>query len=217
MKITLVAFDDFTDIDLFLMWDILKRVRRPDWEVKIVGDQASHLSTNGIQVATHGALAEANDADVVLFASGKGTRQMIRDDDFLRAFRLNPARQLVGSQCSGALILARLALLDGIPATTHLTVQRELGEFGVRVVDAPLVAVGNVATAGGCLSGLYLAAWVLERTLGAELRRAVTALVAPDGEEAAQEGRINAALSRTEFTRLPPLSQPVPATTAAGG
>ncbi|MBN3820754.1 thiamine biosynthesis protein ThiJ, partial [Paraburkholderia sp. Se-20369] len=33
-RIALVAFDQFTDLDLFLMWDILGRNRR-DWEVRI--------------------------------------------------------------------------------------------------------------------------------------------------------------------------------------
>ena len=37
--IVLVAFDNFTDIDLFLPWDLFNRVRIRDkeWTVKIVG------------------------------------------------------------------------------------------------------------------------------------------------------------------------------------
>src|SRR3712207_9091506 len=31
MKIAIVIFDKFTDIDLFLMWDLLNRVRIDDW------------------------------------------------------------------------------------------------------------------------------------------------------------------------------------------
>ena len=31
-KIAIVIFDKFTDIDLWLMWDLLNRVRVPDWE-----------------------------------------------------------------------------------------------------------------------------------------------------------------------------------------
>ena len=37
MKIAIVIFDKFTDIDLFLMWDLLNRVRVAGWEVKILG------------------------------------------------------------------------------------------------------------------------------------------------------------------------------------
>lgn len=113
MRISLVAFDDFTDIDLFLMWDLLNRVRQPDWNVSIVGEKEFHLSSNGLQVSTHGPLAEANRSDVVLFASGKGTRRKMVDPGFLGSFRLDATRRLIGSQCSGALLLARLGFLDG--------------------------------------------------------------------------------------------------------
>lgn len=40
MKIALVCLDDFTDLDLFLPWDVLNRVRfvggLDDWDVRIV-------------------------------------------------------------------------------------------------------------------------------------------------------------------------------------
>lgn len=42
MKISIVIFDEFTDIDLYLMWDLFNRVRLPDWEVRIVGDKSHH-------------------------------------------------------------------------------------------------------------------------------------------------------------------------------
>lgn len=58
MKISLVAFDDFTDIDLFLMWDLLNRVRQPDGNVSIVGEKAFHLSSNGLRVSTQMAWAQ---------------------------------------------------------------------------------------------------------------------------------------------------------------
>jgi hypothetical protein len=32
MKISIVAFDDFTDLDLFILWGLLKRVAGPDWQ-----------------------------------------------------------------------------------------------------------------------------------------------------------------------------------------
>lgn len=66
MKIAIVIFDDFTDIDLFLMWDLLGRNKK-DWQVKIVGSKSQHLSYNGLLIATHGGLSEANAADVEHF------------------------------------------------------------------------------------------------------------------------------------------------------
>src|SRR6476469_10761400 len=74
--------------------------------------------------------------------------------------QFDPSRQLLGAQCSGALVLAKLRLLDGIPACTDLKSKPWVQEAGVEVLDQPLFAKGNVATAGGCLSSAYLAAWM---------------------------------------------------------
>ena len=83
MRISIVIFDEFTDIDLYLMWDLLNRVRLPDWEVRIVGDKSHHVSTTGLLTATHGPIDEANESDVVLFVSGLGTRTKMRDEVWL--------------------------------------------------------------------------------------------------------------------------------------
>jgi len=67
-KIAIVIFDDFTDIDFFLMWDLLGR-NKIDWQVKILGLRESHCSVSGLSIQTDGCLLEAVNADVVLFAS----------------------------------------------------------------------------------------------------------------------------------------------------
>ncbi len=117
MKIAIVIFDKFTDIDLWLMWDLLNSVRIENWEVKIVGEKDVHLSATNIEIKTHGRIEEANDADAVLFVSGQGTRDRIADENWLAKFDLNAEKQFIGSICSGALILARLGLLEGKTAT----------------------------------------------------------------------------------------------------
>jgi len=82
-------------------------------------------------------------------------------------------------------------------------------EAGVKVIDAPFVAHGNVATAGGCLASQYLATWMITR--GASMRDAEEAMhyVAPVGEKALY---VNQAVSvvapsslERRFWRLDPL------------
>jgi transcriptional regulator GlxA family with amidase domain len=182
MKIAIVIFDKFTDIDLFLMWDLLNRVRVDDWEVKILGEKAAHLSATNIEIKTHGALEEANDADAVLFVSGQGTRDRIADENWLAKFNLNAERQLIGSICSGALILARLGLLEGKTATTYPTAKNALENFGVETVEKPFVAHGCVATAGGCLAQQYLIGWVIENLADADWKNLVLKSIQPVGE-----------------------------------
>src|SRR4051812_163802 len=102
IRVAIVAFDDYTDIDLILMWDLLNRVHLANWSVRIVGDARFHRSMTGLTVPIHGGLDEANTAHAVLFTSGKGGRDKIADPDYLAQFDLDPKRQLIGSICSGA-------------------------------------------------------------------------------------------------------------------
>jgi hypothetical protein len=55
-KITIVAFDKFTDIDIFLAWDLFNRTkfRATDVSVKIVGTKEKHKSVCGINLDMHG-------------------------------------------------------------------------------------------------------------------------------------------------------------------
>lgn len=182
MKIAIVIFDKFTDLDLFLMWDLLNRVRTKNWSVKILGENESHVSATGISIQTQGRIEEANESDAVLFVSGQGTREKKRDENWLQRFRLNPEKQLIGSICSGSLILAALGLLEGKTATTYPTSKTALESFGVEVAEKPFVVNGNVATAGGCLAQQYLIGWVIENLADAEWKNLVLKSIQPVGE-----------------------------------
>ncbi len=183
--VTIVAFDKFTDVDVFLPWDLFNRakLRESAWQVKIVGTQATHRSVCGIELATHGTVEECSQADIVFFASGPGTRALVKDPTYLRRLHLDPSRQVICSMCSGALILAALGLLDGIPATTYPTAVEALKAYGVQVLDDQhLVTQGNIGTAAGCLAAVDLVGWCLEKTLGKEVKEAVIASVQPVGQ-----------------------------------
>ncbi len=182
MKVAIVIFDKFTDLDLWLMWDLLNRVRLENWEVKILGEKETHLSATNIEVKTTGRIDEANQADAVLFVSGQGTRDRITDENWLAKFNLNPEKQLIGSICSGSLILAKLGLLEGKTATTYPTSKTVLESFGIEVVEKPCVVHGNVATAGGCLAQQYLIGWVIENLVDKDWADLVVKAIQPVGE-----------------------------------
>ena len=181
-NVAIVIFDNFTDIDLWLMWDLLNRVRVDGWSVKILGEKAEHVSVTGIPTATHGRLEDADWADAVLFVSGPGTRDRITDEAWLAKFELDPERQLVGSICSGSLILAKLGLLEGKTATTYPTSKPVLESLGVEVVEKPFVSHGKVATAGGCLAQQYLIGWVVEKLADKDWSELIVKAIQPVGE-----------------------------------
>lgn len=184
-KAVIVAFDNFTDIDIFLTWDLLNRVklRDKDFQVKIVGTANSHRSSCGIDLATHGLVEECNDADLVFFGSGTGARAVIKDPSYLSRFKLDPEKQIICSMCSGALIIAALGHLNGLSATTYPTAFEALRNFGVTVVeDAHLVTHGNIGTAAGCLAAVDLMGWALEKLYDARIKLDVIASVLPIGQ-----------------------------------
>lgn len=185
MKAVIVAFDRFTDVDVFLPWDLLNRVRFRDKEfsVRIVGTASTHKSVCGIELPMHGTIDECIDADIVFFSSGPGTRDLIKNQSVLSKLKLDPARQIICSMCSGALILASLGLLRGISATTYPTAVDELRGFGVEVETSKhLVTHGNIATAAGCLAAVDLMGWVIEKVYDAKVREDVIASVLPVGQ-----------------------------------
>jgi putative intracellular protease/amidase len=193
-NIAIIVFDSFTDIDLFLMWDILGR-NTTDWQVKILGTKDMHLSAHGLFIHTHGRITEANHADVVLFTSGKnGVKTALADPTFMDAFVLNPDTQLIGSICGGAFILAQLGLLNSRPATTHPDAKNALQALGIEVLDLPLVCNGNIATAGGCLSAVYLVGWVVETLFGAVKRKEALRELIPAGQSAIYEQLIESSI-----------------------
>jgi hypothetical protein len=71
-----------------------------------------------------------------------------------------------------------------LPACTDLTTKPWVIEAGVKVLDAPFVAHGNVATAGGCLASQYLAGWMIARRASMRDAEEVLHYVAPVGQKA---------------------------------
>jgi transcriptional regulator GlxA family with amidase domain len=185
MLTSIVVFDDFTDLDVFLMWDLFNRVQHRDWKVQLIGEGAHHRSRTDIPIPMHGSLEQAAQSDAVLFTSGPGVRQKLSDARFLAALKLDPTRQLVGSVCAGALLLAALGLLTNKRATTHPSVRHMLQTFDVQVVDRPFVCEGNVATAAGCLAAQHLVAWVVGRLVSEDERDRVLESIQPVGNSSA--------------------------------
>lgn len=195
MQIAVLTFDGFNELDSFIAASILNRVTAPGWRAHITAPTEEVTSLNGVVVRRQKPLDFAAEADAVLIGSGINTRAIAADPAMLSRIRLDPSRQLIGAQCSGTLLLAKLGLIGDLPACTDLTTRPWVIESGVQVLDAPFVAHGNVATAGGCLASHYLATWVIAR--GASLADAEQAIhyVAPVGEKDVYVARALAAVT----------------------
>ncbi|WP_172386290.1 DJ-1/PfpI family protein [Streptomyces sp. MNP-20] len=182
MQVAVVTFDGFNELDSFIASALVNRCRKDGLEAFVTTPTPRVTSMNGVEVTGQRPMEFVAEADAVLIGSGVKTRDVVADNRLISRLSLDPARQLIGSQCSGALVLARLGLLTGMPACTDRMTRPFVEACDVPVLDAPFHAEGNIATAGGCLASQYLATWVITRTLGQDAARAVLDYVAPVGE-----------------------------------
>ena len=183
MHIAILTFEGFNELDSLIALGILNRIKRPDWRVSIASPTERVQSMNGVVIERQATLEEASAAEAVIVGSGMRTREVVADAALMSQLRLDPGRQLIGAQCSGTLVLAKLGLLAGVSACTDLTTKPWVQEAGISVLDQPFFARGNVATAGGCLASQYLATWIIARTEGTEAARSAMHYVAPVGEK----------------------------------
>jgi transcriptional regulator GlxA family with amidase domain len=203
MHIAILTFEGYNELDSFIALGVFNRVKKPGWKVSICCPTPTVTSMNGVTVQAQSLLEEARDAGAVIVGSGIQTRNIAQDAALLARLQLDPSRQLIGAQCSGTLLLAKLGLLGHVPACTDLTTKPWVQEAGVQVLNQPFHAEGNIATAGGCLSSSYLAAWVIARTEGRAAAESAIHYVAPVGEKDAHVQRTMANLSPYLTDALP--------------
>jgi transcriptional regulator GlxA family with amidase domain len=183
MHVAILTFEGFNELDSLVAYGILNRVKRSGWRVSLACPTPHVRSMNGAVLEAQCTLREASSADAVLVGSGMLTREIVQDPAVMSQLQLDPARQLLGAQCSGTLILAKLGLLTDIPACTDLTTKPWVEEAGVKVLKQAFYARGNIATAGGCLASQYLAAWAIASLTDLDTARSALHYVAPVGEK----------------------------------
>lgn len=182
MKIGIIVFEKFTDLDFYLPWDLLNRVSllklHDNWKVDILSDASSVSSATGLKLSSTKPLSYANECDAIFFCSGYETRKLITNEVFLKQFKLNEKKQIIAAIDSGALILGALGLLKGRRATTYPTAFDLLSTY-CQVVKEPFVEDGNIATGARCMSGDRIALWMIERLIGKQIANMVYDAVKP--------------------------------------
>jgi transcriptional regulator GlxA family with amidase domain len=187
MNVAIVTFDGFNEIDSIVAAHIINRV--PGWRAEITAPGPVVTSMNGVAISAQRPLEFANEADAVVLGSGRRTREMVADESLMSRLNLDPNRQLIASQCSGALILIRFGLLQGAAVCADARTRPFVEAAGFKVLDRSFNAAGRVATAGGCLASHYLATWMIWQGAGKQAAIDALSYVLPSGEEEAYTAR----------------------------
>jgi len=151
MRVAVLTFDGFNELDTFIPLGLLNRLSAQGWSAAITSPSSHVTSMNGVTVQAQRPLEFANEADAVIFGSGIYSRAIAQNSALLDRLQLDPLRQSIGGQCSGALLMARLGLLAAMPACTDLTTKPWVVEAGVRVVDEEDARLGEAGAGGEVL------------------------------------------------------------------
>ncbi len=144
------------------------------FEVFTVAQKAEGLlARNGLEVVPKYTFADAPPIDLLLIPGGQGTRQLVKSNQVLDWIgERAESAELVMSVCTGALLLAKRGLLDGLSATTHhlaIDLLRELAPDTTVRDDVRVVDNGRVITSAGVAAGIDMSFHVLAKLLGREM------------------------------------------------
>jgi transcriptional regulator GlxA family with amidase domain len=134
------------------------------------------LARNGLSINAKNTLALAPAIDLLIIPGGIGTRPLMHDAELLKWIKDRAqSAELVLSVCTGALLLAKAGLLDGLSATTHhgaLDLLRETAPQAKVLDDQRVVDNGRVITSAGIAAGIDMSLHVVEKLLGRETAQA---------------------------------------------
>ena len=173
MKIEILLFDGFDDLDAFGPFEVLTTAGLQA-EFVTVEPRELVVSCGGARIVPHGVLG---DPDLVLVPgggwndrSGPGAYAEARRGIITKALAdRHAAGRRIGSVCTGAMLLAEAGILRDRPAITHHTAIEALKAFGADVrAGERVVDDGDIVTAAGVTSGIDLALYLVERELGSE-------------------------------------------------
>ncbi|MGP3946430.1 MULTISPECIES: hypothetical protein [Streptomyces] len=102
-QVAVVTFDGFNELDSFIASALINRCRKEGLEAFITTPTPVVTSMNGVEVTGQRPMEFVTEADVVLIGSGVKAREVVADDELISRLPLDPSRQLIGAQCSGAL------------------------------------------------------------------------------------------------------------------
>jgi transcriptional regulator GlxA family with amidase domain len=194
MRIEIVVFDGFDEMDAIAPYEVLRTAAAlgAPIEAELVGAHgaATVTAAHGLRLVVDRGPSEAPHVLLVPgggWFHGAGVRDEIERGDLPRVMAAaHEAGSIVGSVCTGAMLLAAAGLVEGRRATTHHEALEDLRGAGAEIVEgARFVDDGDIVSAGGVTSGLDLALHLVERVAGRSIADQVASEIEYERRETA--------------------------------
>ena len=130
------------------------------------------IAKNGLSVNPDYNFTEAPKPDLLIIPGGYGARKMLQQPNAINWIRENSfTAEKVMSVCTGAFLLAKAGLLEGLKATTHYQVLDTLAELAPNTEilrNKRFVDNGKILTSAGVSAGIDMSLYVVELLYGKE-------------------------------------------------
>jgi transcriptional regulator GlxA family with amidase domain len=173
--LAILVFDDVEVLDFCGPFEVFSVANRftdpPAFSVLTVAEKAGPVLTRGgLSVNPHHRLADCPQPELLLVPGRQGTRKEMHNPVLIHWIRqASEKAELVLSVCTGALLLAKAGLLDGLEATTHhgaIDLLREVAPRTMVHADRRFVDNGRVVCSAGIAAGIDMSLHVVGRLLG---------------------------------------------------
>ena len=179
-NLAILLFDNAEVLDFCGPFEVFSvasnQTEHPSFNMFTVAGRSPIKARNGLSVNPDHSLNTCPKADILLVPGGIGTRAGMNDDALIGWIRQTAdAAQLVLSVCTGALLLGKAGLLDGLEISTHhvaYDLLREIVPSGTVHEDRRFVDNGTVITSAGIAAGIDMSLHVVERLHGPDIAMA---------------------------------------------
>ena len=176
-QVCIVIFDDVEVLDFCGPFEVFTVTGGRDgttpFTVSTVAETRQTITARGgLRVEPAHSFENCPSPDILVVPGGMGTRREMNNPGMLSWLKENAQRaDLMLSVCSGALLLAKAGLLEGLTATTHHGALDELRAIspGIKVDDTKrFIDNSRVIVAAGISAGIDMSLHVVARLMGHE-------------------------------------------------
>lgn len=172
MTVGMVVFDGFQLLDTFGPLEMFGGLRDRVRIVMIAERSGPVASSAGPTVNVDHTFANAPKLDILLIPGGGGTRREVDNPNMIAALKAMSANTPhVASICTGAALLARTGLLDGLKATTNKRAFKWASSQGPKVdwvKQARWVEDGKYFTSSGISAGMDMSLALIAKLFGGD-------------------------------------------------
>ncbi|MEX2284801.1 MAG: DJ-1/PfpI family protein [Gemmatimonadota bacterium] len=174
----ILLFDDVEVLDFAGPFEVFSVTGRSDgsypFDVFTIAERTRPIAArNQLKVIPKHSFESFPKIDVLVIPGGFGTRREMLNQSLLDWVKDQAAQaEIVLSVCTGALILGRAGLLDGLAATTHhgaVSLLKEVAPAALVQDDRRVIDNGKFVVAAGVSSGIDASFYVIARLLGKDV------------------------------------------------